>query len=159
MKILALDQSSRTTGYAIFEAGVLLTSGTFTVSNPDLGERLVKIRQTVEKLVDENGVDKVAFEDIQLQNNVPNNVATYKILSEVLGVVQEFCAEREMPYEIVHSQTWKSALNIKGRTRPEQKKNAQKYVLDTYSLKVSQDESDAICIGTYAMNNADLTIW
>lgn len=160
MRILALDQSSHTTGYAIFEAGVLVTSGTFTVSNPDIGDRLVEIRQKVEKLIDENGVDEVAFEDIQLQSNVPNNVVTYKVLSEVLGVIQEFCAERDIPYTIVHSQTWKAALKIKGKTRPEQKKNAQQFVQTTYNLKVSQDESDAICIGTYMMkNNADLTIW
>lgn len=38
-------------------------------------------------------------------------------------------------------------MSIKGRTRPEQKKNAQAYVLEHFNKKVSQDESDAICIG------------
>jgi hypothetical protein len=54
-----------------------------------------------------------------------------------------------IPHELIHSQTWKSTLNIKGRDRATQKKNAQAYVADVYKLKVSQDESDAICIGSH----------
>jgi ribosomal protein L7Ae-like RNA K-turn-binding protein len=69
-------------------------------------------------------------------------------LAEVFGVLEELCTEEKIPYKIVHSQTWKSALNIKGADRTTQKKNAQEYVLKTYDKKVSQDESDAICIGT-----------
>jgi Asp/Glu/hydantoin racemase len=48
----------------------------------------------------------------------------------------------------VHSQTWKSVLDIKGRDRATQKRNAQAYAVATYGKKVSQDESDAICLGT-----------
>jgi hypothetical protein len=54
-----------------------------------------------------------------------------------------------IPHEIIHSQTWKSGLDIKGRDRAAQKRNAQEFVAATYSKKVSQDESDSICIGTY----------
>lgn len=55
-------------------------------------------------------------------------------------------------YEIVPSVRWKSQLNIKGKKRAEQKKNAQAYVLEHYGKKVTQDESDAICIGAYFVN-------
>ena len=54
-----------------------------------------------------------------------------------------------IPHEIIHSQTWKSGLDIKGRERATQKRNAQTFVMNTYGKKVSQDESDAICIGTH----------
>ena len=77
-----------------------------------------------------------------------NNVSTFKVLAEIFGVTQEYLAEHQYGYHIVSSNTWKSKLGIKGRTRPEQKKNAQEYVLKNYNKKVSQDESDAICIGT-----------
>ncbi len=76
-----------------------------------------------------------------------NNVQTFKVLAEIFGVTQEYLAEHQYGYHIVSSNTWKSKLGIKGRTRPEQKKNAQEYVLKNYNKKVSQDESDAICIG------------
>jgi hypothetical protein len=40
-------------------------------------------------------------------------------------------------YEIVPSSRWKSKLDIKGKKRAEQKRNAQKYVLDNYNKKVT----------------------
>ena len=151
MKILALDQSSRVSGYAIFDNGNLIDSGKFTVDDTNMGIRLFKIKRTVEKLIDDNNIELVAFEDIQLQDNKgPNNVVTYKKLAEVFGVLEELCTEKKIPYKIIHSQTWKSELNIKGYERTQQKKSAQEYIFNTYGKKVSQDESDAICIGICA---------
>lgn len=147
MKILALDQASRTSGYAIFEDNQLIDSGTFTLVQDDVGERLVELRDTIIKFIDNNQIELVLFEDIQLQAGNAG-VTTYKVLAEVFGVIQELLTERGIEYQIVHSQTWKSILNIKGRSRPEQKKNAQMYVLNTFNKKVSQDTADAICIGS-----------
>lgn len=48
MKTLALDQSSRITGWAIFEDDKLINYGKFNVGNiNELGERLYKIRSNV----------------------------------------------------------------------------------------------------------------
>ncbi len=146
MKLLALDQASRTSGWAIFDNQELTDSGTFTLKSDDVGERLVQYRQCLSELIDKYEIDEVAFEDIQMQGQV-NNVQTFKILAEVFGVTQEYLAEQNYFYHIISSNTWKSKLQIKGRTRPEQKKNAQAYVLEHYNKKVSQHESDAICIG------------
>lgn len=146
MRLLALDQASRTSGYAIFEDDQLVESGTFTLKSDDIGERLVQYRQYLSELTDKYEIDQVAFEDIQMQGQV-NNVQTFKVLAEVFGVTQEFLAEQNYFYHIVSSNTWKSKLQIKGRTRPEQKKNAQAYVLEHFGKKVSQDEADSICIG------------
>lgn len=152
MRLLALDQASRVTGYAIFEDSDLIDSGTFTLKSDDVGERLVEYRKHIENLIEKNDIDEVAFEDIQMQTQV-NNVQTFKVLAEVFGVTQEYLAEHQYCYQIVSSNTWKSVLGIKGRTRPEQKKNAQAYVLQTFNKKVSQDESDAICIGASITKN------
>ena len=40
--ILALDQASRTSGYAIFQEDNLIVSGTFTYDDDDFSLRLVK---------------------------------------------------------------------------------------------------------------------
>lgn len=146
MRLLALDQASRTTGYAIFEDDKLIDSGTFTLKSDDIGERLVAYRKRIQQLIEDNDIEEVAFEDIQMQSQI-NNVQTFKVLAEIFGVTQEYLAEHKHSYHIVSSNTWKSKLNIKGRARAEQKKNAQAYVLETFGKKVSQDESDAICIG------------
>lgn len=146
MRLLALDQASRTTGYAVFEDDKLVKSGTFTLRSDDVGERLVDYRKHIEKLIIDNDIEEVAFEDIQMQGQI-NNVQTFKVLAEIFGVTQEFLVENGHSYHIVSSNTWKSKLQIKGRTRVEQKRNAQIYVLENFDKKVSQDESDAICIG------------
>lgn len=148
MNLLALDQSSRVSGYAVFQDNTLITSGTFTVSDEDISVRLVKIRNRIIKLIQTYSIDKILVEDIQMQKQI-NNVATHKILAEVLGVCEELSQEMQIPHEVIPSATWKSTLNIKGAKREEQKKNAQAYVLRTYDKKVSQDESDAICIGAH----------
>ena len=147
MKLLALDQSSRCSGWAIFDDEELIDSGTFTLKSDDIGERLVDYKKHVEKLICDNDIEEVAFEDIQMQNQI-NNVQTFKVLAEIFGVTQEYLVEQGHSYHVVSSNTWKSQLNIKGKQRAEQKKNAQIYVLEHYNKKVSQDESDAICIGS-----------
>ena len=156
--LLALDQSSRVNGWAVFEDGSLHDCGKFELTG-DVGERLVDFRQEVLDLIIEYEVDSVAFEDIQLQGNVANNVTTFKTLAMIFGVLTELCEEKNIPYEVVHSQTWKSTLGIKGRTRPEQKKASQAYVLSTYQVKASQDTCDAICIGATASKNSNGFDW
>ena len=114
MKILALDQASITTGFAIFENGKLVDYGKFTFEDSDVAVRLVKIRNKVIDLIDKNNIDKVVFEEIQLQNNVVNNVKTFKVLAEVYGVILELIQEKNLAYDTVLAGTWKSFLKIKG---------------------------------------------
>lgn len=153
MRILALDQSSRVSGYAIFEDNNLIDFGTFSVTMQDLSKRLVKIREKVLDLVNEYKIDKIYFEDIQLQKTVINNVSTFKALSEVFGVISETCSEFKIPAEPVHSTSWKAKIKIPTNARrPVQKKMAQEYALEVYKVKASEDASDAICIGTYALS-------
>ena len=146
MRLLALDQSSHVTGVAVFENQQLISYEKFSLNNEDLGERLYNYRQKIIELIKKYNIDRVAFEDIQLQTQ-SRNVSTFKILAEILGVTEELMVELKIPYEIVSSNTWKSKLNIKGKARAEQKKNAQQWVLDTYNIKATQDECDAICLG------------
>ncbi len=74
---------------------------------------------------------------------------TFKALAEVFGVLYELCIDMEKPVEAVLAGTWKSTLGIKGKTRPEQKQNAQQWVIQNYNVKPTQDECDAICIGAH----------
>lgn len=149
MHLLALDQASKTSGFAVFYDNKLETYGKFTFEDSDIGVRLNKIRDKIATLVADYDIDFIIFEDIQLQSSVGNNVATFKVLAEVFGVVEELATELKIPHTAVLSTVWKSSLGVKGKTRPEQKRAAQTYVQNTYSIKATQDESDAICIGTH----------
>lgn len=149
MRLLALDQASLTSGWAVFEDGKLIAFDKFTVDIDDLGKRLMRIREVVQGLINIYKVDYVIFEDIQLQTNRTNNVHTFKVLAEVFGVIYELLTELEIPNEAVLSVTWKSILGLKGADRKAQKKAAQMWVYNTYGLKPTQDECDAICIGAH----------
>lgn len=154
-KLLALDQASITSGYSIWHDGELKAYGKFTFNDSDIGVRLLNIRNKVLELIQENEINEIVFEDIQLQTNVTNNVQTFKVLAEVFGIIYELATELNIPNRAVLAGTWKKHLGIKGRTRPEQKRNAQEYVQKTYNIKATQDECDSICIGAYACANAE----
>lgn len=157
-KLLALDQASKTSGWAYFEDNQLKDYGKFTAEQDDIGDRLHYIKRKVQELIDKYEVDELVFEDIQFQKTVNgqevlNNVDTFKKLAEVYGVVYELAVGLKLPRTSVLASVWKSKLGIKGKNRTEQKRNAQKYVNDTYGIKATQDECDAICIGTYIVNS------
>lgn len=147
MKLLALDQSSRITGYAIFEDGKLIDYNYFSFTNADLGKRLERIRNKVQELVKNHHIDKVVLEDIQLENTVGNNVVTYKALAEVIGVITELLTEMNVQYELIFPNIWRKQLSIMGYRRAECKAKAQQYVKTHYNIESTEDVCDAICIG------------
>lgn len=153
MKLLALDQSTRITGYAIFDNEIPIVIDHFNSTNNDFAERLVEIRNQIIKLIDQYNIDTVAFEDIQLQNNVVQNVQTFKKLAEVFGVILELLQERKIKFYTVAPNVWKATFKIAGHGREIEKKMAQKYILDNYNIKCTQDEADAACIGIHTIKN------
>ena len=153
MRVLALDQASRVSGWAVYDGKTLIDYGKFSATQTDIGDRLYYIRNQVLQLIDRFEIDEVVFEDIQLQDNRINNVQTFKALAEVFGVLHELFVEIKMPREAVLSTVWKSKVGIKGADRTAQKKNAQLWVKNTYNIQATQDECDAICIGAHYVNN------
>lgn len=147
MKILALDQSSKVTGYAIFQDGKLIDYNYFSFTNANLGKRLERIRNKIQELVEYNHIDKVVLEDIQLENTVSNNVVAYKALAEVIGVITELLTEMNIQYELVFPNVWRKKLSIMGYQRAECKAKAQQYVKNCYNIESTEDVCDAICIG------------
>jgi Holliday junction resolvasome RuvABC endonuclease subunit len=161
MRLLALDQASKVTGYSIFIDGKLETFGKITANQEEIGDRLHYIRESVAKLIADYDIDYIAFEDIQLQKDsngreIVNNVQTFKVLAEVFGVIYELAIALGIPNEAVLASTWKSTLQIKGKQRDEQKRNAQAYAQTTYGIKCTQDEADALCIGTHILVKSGL---
>ena len=153
--VLALDQSSRITGWSVFKDGKLEAYGKFNYESYPIEERLYKIRQKVQELIIDNKIDEVIMEDIQMQNNVVNNVQTFKVLAEVFGVISELCVEMHKPQYAVLASSWKHTLGIKGKDRAAQKRNAQEWVVNTYGVKPTQDIVDSICIGVHFLKNGE----
>ena len=156
--IIALDQSTQLTGYAIFQDKDLIAHGVFSPSG-DYEHRIVKLRQwLLDKLEPLKPNVEVYFEDIQLQDLGGGSIGitTFKKLAHVQGALIVTCIEEDVPYTIVPAATWRKTCGVKGRVRSEYKPAAQAHVLEKYEIQATEDEADAICIGEYGVKNFSL---
>ena len=152
MIILALDQSTRISGWSVFENKELKEFGHWTETSDSIGKRILNISNHIKDLINKYDPDLVVFENIQLQNrNI--GVDTFQKLAWVQGAIISVLEEWDVEYKIIYASEWRKSCDfLKGndKHRNEQKKIAQQWVKDTYNLKCTQDEADAICIGVHA---------
>ena len=158
--IIALDQATSDTGWAVFENGELKEYGCQSVSG-DIETRLIKIRNYCETLFDKYCDKEITFliEEIQLQS-IPGSsknvsVQTFKKLAWLQGVLIAFFTEKNIDYKVVPSTSWKSTLQIKGKSRAQQKKNAAQFIENNFNIKIKQDTVDAICIGLHYLQKEE----
>lgn len=156
--LLALDQSSYTTGYAVFKNGNPVVISHFDARGQDLGDRLEQIRNKIISLINEYDINEVVFEDIQLQDvngNKETGIKTFKILAEVFGVVHELVNELDINYTIVPPIVWKATFKIAGKGRTQEKKMAQAYIKNSLGLTCTEDEADAACIALHFLKKQE----
>lgn len=164
--VLALDQASKVSGYAIFQDGKFVKCGIIkaTASWP-LGKRLVYIADNIEKLIKEYNIDEIVCEDVILEEQDKNTIGfkTFKALAEVLGVVVQIAYRNNKPIEIISANEWRRKLGI--RTGRGQKREIVKaadiaFVHKTLGISPTEDECDAVCIGyAYLNNEIPSSIW
>ena len=149
MIYLSLDQSLRTTGWAIFEDKELKQYGHFTIpSNHPIEQRLNEFMRELNNLYREYEFDELFFEDIQNQNNNE----TYKKLAYVQATIVIWCYNNNIKFHILSPSHWRSVLKERcgisfGRKREEQKQKAIELVQQFFARVVTSDEADAICLG------------
>lgn len=147
--VIGFDQALNTSGVAVFGDGKLLEHTTFTAEKGTDFDRFTQQKDWAVKYV-EDTIDKyqpkgfrIGIEQIQQQRNV----ITFKQLAGVQAVLGSALeAEFNLEVEIVSAASWKSTCDIKGKSRPEQKRNAQVFVENLYGVKPTQDAVDAICL-------------
>ena len=151
MRLLALDQSSKISGYAVFENDKLIAEGYFSLCASDpIEQRLNALLAELNKIYRDYEFDKLVFEDIQLQ---AGNVKTFKTLSYVQAAIIIWCYNNDIKYSISAPSHWRSIIKDKcgvsfGRKRAEQKQAAMDFIKEKYNLdNPTEDTCDAICIG------------
>lgn len=149
-KIIALDQSLSSTGWAVFENNKLIAADTFTISKTaPMDGRLLEIYKNLTDLYHEYEFSKVFFEDIQLQ---AGNALTYKHLAYAQAAVIMWCGHMNMDWSMSAPSHWRKVLGGEfGRKRAEQKRHAIDLVEKWYNINVPSDMADAICIGRAAI--------
>lgn len=146
-RILALDQATHISGYAVFNNKNLIEYGTFEATGENDIERSVQVKQWLISLIDQFEIDFVGLEGIQYQTEA--GVTTFEILARLQGILAATCYEEKIPYKIAPTNTWRLHCGVKGRTRPDRKRSMQRLVKEWFNLTPTEDEADAIGIGKY----------
>ena len=100
MKVLALDQSLNTTGWAVFDGDSLIDFNHFKISAAGaISDRLGSLWEQIHKVYKTYEFDYLYLEDIQYQNNKD----TYKKLAYAQAVILLWCFFNEIKYLILRA--------------------------------------------------------
>lgn len=151
MRILALDQSTKITGYSVFEDGRYLNSGVIDLGkNKNTEERTKQMGLDICKKISESTVDAVIIENIQNQSNT----ATVILLARLQGIILGYCHAHNIRTEILSPSQWRSALHYHQGPkvkREELKQQSLDYVKEHLDLNnCSEDQAEACCINIAA---------
>ena len=149
MRVLAIDSSLRSTGWAVMDDEELVTYGTIKTDNSlDVIDRINYIAKELKTIFRQKECEYVAMELL-----VVFRVNSANTIQALTGLYYHLlCEFRKLKYlvaEIPPSQ-WKSRCGIEGKKREEQKESSKAKVKELYDIEVSDDEADAICIGICA---------
>ena len=151
VKILAIDQSSTSSGIAIAEwldwedDWKLINHQTYKPKGKDFDGRMLDLCRYVDELIMSYRIDIVVMEDVY---NL-KNVSTLKKLANLQGALKQVCAFTNTHYEVITPAQWHKMLGCKNQ-RSLLKESSKNFVKDKFGLDdLSEDEYESICILTY----------
>jgi Holliday junction resolvasome RuvABC endonuclease subunit len=146
--LIALDESTTCTGYAVFDDSELIEHGTFSFKSKDVLERVSLIMEEIENLIDTYKPDNMIIEDVQ----ITMNAATAKSLLGLQFMIEVYAHRNNISCETYRTTRWRKILglsNSRALDRKAKKQETIDYVKDKYGIEIlKDDESDAIAIGT-----------
>ena len=149
IKIMGLDTSTTSTGYAIIENNKILKSGTVKPNKKlDSIERIICIEKEIKRLYDEFKPDFIVIEEMVAFRNANS-------MRILIGLIYHMIIEFEKKEALVvpvRPSEWRKVCGIKGKNRGELKENAIKYIYEKYNKKVEEDEAEAVCIAEYGLS-------
>lgn len=149
MRILGLDTSTTSTGYAVIDNGKILCYGTIKPPKDyELLDKIIYIEKEVKELLSKKKVEFVVVEELSVMRNGNITKALAGLLYHLLVEFQK----RELLVVKPRPSEWRAICHIKGKKREELKQSAINYVQQKYNIIVNDDEADAICIAEYGEN-------
>lgn len=149
-KLLSIDSSTSSTGYAIFIDGRYSSSGCIDLKKYK-DEKLPEMIRRLFVLIDKENPDIVTVEEMV----VSRNAQAARNLTLLLGAVYGKCLERNIFYCSLRPTSWRALIDSgkKPRKREELKAWSLNKVAELFNVKdVSDDVSDAILIGQAYIN-------
>ena len=157
MMILALDLSTRSTGWAIFENQKLIDYGCITATSTNVLNRINKITKELKEICNKYKPDDIIVEEV-LPEDVKHNQTVFKALVYLQASVALLMNEYDKKLNFYVSSEWRKKCGIRtgrGITRDMVKAADIKFVKDNYNIEANDDICDAICIGHAFVNKVE----
>lgn len=147
MTVLALDLSTRSSGYALGTDGTLEKHGFILASNTNPIKRIIKMRDQLTKIIKTYKINKIIMEQVRPEYNSH----TMKILMwlQAAIVIAAYEVDPQTQCEFIGASQWRAQLKIKqgrGIKRNQLKPQDIQYVKNKYNIQTNDDQADAICI-------------
>lgn len=156
MNIIALDMSTKSTGYAIYKHNKLIQYNYITATSNDLFNRIKVMLNAINKLLEQHSdLEYVIMQQVRQEGFI--NVKTYKALMYLQGCIQMIIHEKfkYLQTDFLYPSSWRKICKIKqgrGVQRKQQKQLDVQWVKDNFNIEVNDDVADAIGLG-YAYIN------
>lgn len=157
MKILALDTSTKISGYAVFNDKRLTCYSSIDKSDiKDADTRMQLMATELIDLIEMEWPDRIVVEETV----VTRNAQTQRMLTMILGVIYGVCIKHGILYYSSRPAEWRKAVREVDEKLPHKRKELKKWsinkVSELYGIQeVSDDISDAILIGQAFINMMD----
>lgn len=154
MKTLAIDASTKCSGYAIFENTKLINYGCISDNKIDTFKRIRKMRQQIKKICQQYKPTDIIMEQV-LPQNVKGNQNVYKALIYLQAAIVLCLDQIGYKVNFYTASHWRAQCGIhvgRGVKRDLLKSASIQLVKDKYNITVNDDVSDAILLGMAYVN-------
>ena len=158
MRVISFDQSTRVSGWSLFEDGEYVCSGIVDMSKSSLetDRRSFEMARRLWKILNEYKPDYLVLEDTQQQNNVKTVIT----LARLQGMIIGYAEAHKIKVHILLPSAWRKALGyVQGPKvkRAELKQQSADYVRKYFGFELPEDENEAICEGIAAHKIIDFS--
>lgn len=156
MYILALDLSTKASGFAIYENKKLIDYGCITAASSNLFNRIDKMIEELTKILQKYKFDCIYIEDV-FPEDVHNNRNVFDALKYLQGYVLHLLNDFKLKHTFYTASEWRAKCGIhtgRGIKRESLKPQDIAFVKKQFGLDVNDDIADAICIGYAAVGGS-----
>lgn len=151
MRVLAFDQSTRVTGWSVFDDFHYTSSGVINLQKiEDTTKRSKQMGLEICKIIESYMPNEVIIEEVAMQSNVD----TLKKLARIQGMAIGFATAHNISTHILEPTRWRAALHFKQGpkvVRKELKQQSRDFVKNVLGLNIkSEDENEATAINEAA---------
>ena len=148
--ILALDPSTKSTGWAIYTNDSLTDYGVISAGSTNLFHRIDKMIEELNNIIKKYNPTEVAMEDV-IPADVKHNMNVFNALKYLQGYILHTLDDNKIVnYKFYTASEWRSKCGIgtgpgikRGSLKPQDIAFVKKY----FDITVNDDIADAICIG------------